>query len=272
MNLKIKKLLVLLTVFTMLGIFSFAGVQWTTSIKTTSAKGKKANNDIVAQTFAQEGNVKQVFKGVTNEDMFHFQDGYWLYKSGEDNIYIVNDKKYNYMVISMDGLLQMTGMLGSLVKIEILDHTINTEILPEETIMGYPCNHLKITTDYTMKIKIAIIKKTMKIHEEKEVWGSTKIPGLKEINVGFLNKEFKTGITDLDEMIQKQMKQQKEIGFPLKMITHSRQMNKKNKIKAESTTTMTISNIENKDFPATLFEIPANYDRVEGPWEKNKLF
>jgi hypothetical protein len=223
-------------------------------------------------TYAQGGNVKQVFEGVVNETMFHTQDGYWLFKANEDNIYIVNDKKYNYMVIPMDGMLQMTGMLGQLFKFEILDHTINTEVLPEETLLGYPCNHLKVTTDYTMKIKIAFIKKTMKFHKVDEIWGTTEIAGLDEVNPGFLKKDFKTGLPDLDEMIQKQMEQQKKIGFPLKVISQTAQMNKKGKVKGQTSTTMTVTKINAKNFPASFFEIPANYDRVEGPWEKKKLF
>ena len=266
-----KRILVLSIMICFFTVFSFGGVEWITSIKTVG-KGKKANNEIDAHAYAQAGNVKQVFEGVVNEDMFHSQDGYWLYRSNEDNIYIVNDKKHNYMIISMDGLLQMTGMLGQLVKIEILDHTINTEVLPDETLLGYPCTHLKVTTDYTMKIKIAFIKKKMSIHEEKEVWGTTQMPGLKEINPGFLKKEFKTGIPDLDEMIQKQVEQQKQIGFPLKTISHTFHKDKKGNLKNETVTTMTVSKIESKNFPEAFFEIPANYDHVEGPWEKKKLF
>ena len=266
-----KKTVMLCVVIVLFTVFSFAGVQWTTSIKTTG-KGKKANNEIDAQTYAQGGNVKQVFTGVANEDMFRTQDGYWLYKANEDNIYIVDDKKNNYMVIPMDGLLQMTGMLGQLVKIEILDHNINTEVLPDETLLGYPCSHLKVTTDYTMKMKILIVKQTINVHEEKEIWGTSKIPGLNDINAEFLKKEFKTGIPDLDEMIQKDMEQQKKIGFPLKVITNTKHMDKKGKVKDESTTIMTITEINAKDFPAAFFEIPSNYERVEGPWEKKKLF
>jgi hypothetical protein len=265
-----KKTVMLLVVIILFTVFSFAGVEWTTSIKTTG-KGKKANNEIDTHTYAQGGNVKQVFKGVVNEDMFRTQDGYWLYKTNEDNIYIVNDKKYNYMVIPMDGLLQMTGMLGQLVKIQILDHTINTEVLADETLLGYPCSHLKVTTDYTMKLKILIVKKTINVHEEKEIWGTSKIPGLDDINPGFLKKDFKTGIPDLDEMIQKDMEQQKKIGFPLKVITNTMHKNKKGKVQDETTSTMTVTEINAKDFPASFFEIPANYDRVEGPWEKKKL-
>ena len=249
-------------------VLSFAGIEWTTSIKTTG-KGKRANNEIDAHTHAQGGNVKQVFEGVVNEDMFHFQDGYWLYKANEDNIYIVNDKKHNYMVIPMDGLLQMTGMLGQLVKIEISDLSINTEVLPEETLLGYPCNHLIITTDYTMKMKIAIIKKTMKFHEEKEIWGTTKVPGFNEINQEFLKKDFKTGIPDLDEMIQKQLEQQKKIGFPLKVITRTIQKDKKGKVKSEATTTMTVTKINTKNFPKSFFEIPEDYQEAEFSSDSN---
>ncbi len=266
-----KKIFVLSIMIMFFTAFTFAGLEWTTSIKATG-KGKKANNEIDTQTYAQGGNVKQVFSGVSNENMFQFQDGYWLYKSDENNIYIVNDKKYNYMVIPMDGLLQMTGMLGQLVKIQILDHNIDTEVLPGETLLGYPCNHLKVTTDYTMKIKIAFIKKTMKFHEEKEIWGTTKISGLNEINPGFLKKDFKTGIPDLDEMILKQMEQQKKIGFPLKVITRTTQMNKKGKVKGKTTSTITVTKISSKNFPKSFFEIPANYDHARGPWEKKKLF
>jgi hypothetical protein len=268
---KTKKIISLVIVIWLFTVFSLAGIEWTSSIKTTG-KGKKANNDIDAQTYAQGGNVKQVFKGVVNEDMFRFQDGYWLYKIKEDNIYIVNDKKFNYMVIPMDGLLQMTGMLGQLVKIEILDHTINTEVLPEETLLGYPCTHLKVTTDYTMKLKILIVKQTIDVHEEKEIWGTTQVPGFDDISPGFLKKDVKTGIPDLDEMIQKEMEQQKKIGFPLKIITNTIHKDKKGKVKDESTTTMTVTKINAKDFPKSFFEVPANYDRVQGPWEKKKLF
>jgi len=268
---KTTKKIAVMIVILLFTVFSFAGVQWTTSIKIIG-KGKKANNEIDAQTYAQGGNVKQVFKGVVNEDMFRTQDGYWLYKANEDNIYIVNDKKHDYMTIPMDGLLQMTGMLGQLVKIQILDHTINTEVLPDETVLGYHCAHLKVTTDYTMKLKILIVKKTINVHEEKEIWSTSKIPGFNDINPGFLKKDVKTGIPDLDEMIQKEMEHQKKIGFPLKVITNTQHKDKKGRVKNETTTTMTVTEISTKNFPGSFFEIPANYDHVEGPWEKGKLF
>lgn len=46
--------------------------------------------------------------------------------------------------------------------------------------------------------------------------------------------------------------------------------NKKGKARGESTTTMTVTRINTKKFPASFFEVPANYDYIEGPWEKKK--
>lgn len=245
----------------------FSGIQWSTTLKTTG-KGKGNNNDIAMTTYAQGGDVKQMFEGVSNENPFYNQDGYWLYKNESGDIYVVNDAKRNYMIMNLDSLLQVTGALGQLVDITVSDHTIDAQPLGSEEVMGYNCNHLKVTTEYTMKIKVAFIKKTMKIREVKEVWGTTDIPGFNEIGEGFRNKDFKTGIADLDEMIQKEMEQQKKIGFPLKVISQRTQMNKKGKVKNQTTTTMTVTKVESKDFPAATFEVPADYEQVEMPGSK----
>lgn len=265
-----KKTLVLMLMVLLFTVFTYSGIEWTTTIK-SSGKGKRASNDIATRTSAQGGNVKQVFEGVANENMMQFQDGYWLFRSDDENIYIVNDAKQNYMTISIDGLLQVTGMLGQLVKITIKDHSINVEKLPSEKILGYDCNHVRITTEYTMKIKIAIIKQTMKIYEVKEIWGSNDVPGIKDVHKGFLEKNFKTGIADLDEMLKEQMEKQKNIGFPLKLISHTVNKNKKGKVKGETKTHMTVTKIEKKTFEDSFFQVPQGYEHVKGPWEKGKM-
>jgi len=245
----------------------FAGIEWTTEMK-TSGKNKHENNQISTRTFAQGGDVKQVFEGVTNENQLYKQNGYWLYKADSDNIYVVDETKKTYMIMNLDNLLQVAGMMGQLVKISIIDHSIEANVLPNEEIMGYNCHHMKVVTDYTMKMKIAFIKKTMKVHEEKEIWGTTTLKGMNDINKNFMRKDFKTGITDLDEMIQKQMSKLKEVGFPLKVVTLTSQLNKKGKVKSTSTTTMEVKEIKYKDFPKSLFDIPAGYEEVTMPGSK----
>lgn len=265
-----KKLIITLLIAAFFTVTAFAGVEWTSTI-TTHGTSKHTNNEIISHVYAEKGNLKQVFEGVSNENMFHFQNGYWLYKVKDDRIYIVDNNKKSYMVLDLDSLLQLTGMFGKLVKIKIADHTINTETLPKETIAGYSCNHIKITSQYSMTVKIAFIKKKMKVHEVKEIWSTADMPGLKELHQSFVKKDFNTGIADLDEMLQKEMEQQKKLGFPLKMITTNIQKNKKGKVKSEATTTMKVSNIKTKSFPASFFEIPGEYDRVQSPTEGKKL-
>jgi len=246
----------------MLTVFSFAGIEWTSKI-TTEGQKKSDNNQVTAHIYAQKGNLKQVFEEVSKEDNFRMKKGYWLFKAAEENIYIVNEEEKSYTELNLDSLLQMTGFVGQLVKIQILDHTIDSETLGKETIAGYNCNHLKLTTDYTMKMKIAFIKKTMKVHEVKEIWGVPDLKGFNEINANFLKKDFKTGFPELDELIKKQMEKQGKVGFPLKTITQTTQYSTKGKVTSETTTTMEVTGISVKNFPDSFFEIPAGYQRNE---------
>lgn len=270
-----KKISLVLIVSLLLTYTVFAGVEWTstTTIKSTD---KKANNVIVSVVSAEKGNLKQTFTSVGKKSEVYFDKGYWLYKADTDLIYIVNEKDKTYMALSLDDLLQMAGMFGQLVKFEILDQSVNAETLPGETILGFPCNHIKIISDYTMKVKFLFIKKTMTIHEVKEIWATPAMTGLNEINKIFQKKNFKTGIPDLDAMVQKQIAMQKNLGFPIKTVTQQTQLGKKGKVEVETTTTMEMTDIKEKSFPAAFFEIPAGYKELntepEGGKGKFKLF
>jgi len=259
-----KKLLTIAILIALVAGFSFAGVEWSTRLTSQSTE-KRQNYEMTSSLYAQGGDVKQVFENAPKKNDLYVQDGYWLYKGKENMIYIVNDKEKTVMPMSLDSLAQMAGFVGQLVKIEITDHTISAEELGSETILGYPCQHIKIVSDYTMKMKIAFIKKTMTIHEEKEIWGSANIKYFQEVNAAFLKKDFKTGFAQLDEMIEKEMKAQKNIGLPLKMITHTQQKDKKGKVASDTTLTMEMVKIAAGNFPASLFEIPKDYKLVENP-------
>ena len=239
-----KKLLTILTLVFVFTSLASAGIEWTSKI-ITEGKKKGQNNRVIAHIYAQGGDLKQVFDEVSNANPFYTQQGYWLFKSKEDNIYVVDDVEKSYMELNLDSLLQLTGFLGQLVKIRILDHSIDSEMLGKEQIAGYTCNHMKITTDYTMKMKILIIKKTIKVHEVKEIWAVPNFKGLKEINDSFLKKDYKTGIADLDQLIKEQQEQQQKIGFPLKIETHTLQLSKKkSKVISETSTTMEVTGIK----------------------------
>lgn len=266
-----KKILTILILICLLSFFSYAGIEWTSKI-TTEGKKKEDSSQITAHVYAQAGDLKQVFTEVSREDNFYMKNGYWLFKADDENIYIVNDEKKSYMVLSLDSLLQLTGMLGQLLKIEILDSTIDSQTLAKETVAGYSCNHIRLTSDYTMKMKIVFIKKTIKVHEVKDIWATPNLKSFNELNKSFLKKNFKSGFSDLDDLIKQQMEKQGEIGFPLKMITYTVQSSTKGKVMSETTSTMEVTDIQAKNFPKTFFEVPAGYQKEEPQEQKKGIF
>ena len=264
-----KNFRVLVVLVVLMSSLVFAGVEYTSKITTTGDK-KSMNSEMTSTLYAQGGDVKQVYKNVPKQQQgLMSEDGYWLYKGKDSTLYIVNDKEKTVTPMSLDSMLQMTQMAGQLVKIEIEDHKVKTESLGKANILGYSCDHIRITSSYTMRMKITFIKKTIMVEEVKEIWASNNLDFIKDINRAFYEKDFKTGWEDLDKMIQREMKQMRKIGFPLKTVTRTINKNKKGKVKSDQTTTMEILDMKAKNFPASFFEIPKDYEVAQmGPGEE----
>lgn len=264
-----KNLRVLVVLVVLMSSLVFAGVEYTSKITTTGNK-KSMNYEMTSTLFAQNGDVKQVYKNVPKQQRgLMSEDGYWLYKGKDKTLYIVDDKEKTVTPMSLDSMLQMTQMAGQLVKISIEDHTVKTQSLGKATLLGVSCDHIRITSSYTMKMKITFIKKTIKVEEVKEIWATNNLSAANEVNRSFYEKDFKTGWEDLDKMIEKEMKQMRKIGFPLKTVTHTINKNKKGKVQSDQTTTMEVLNIKAKNFPAAFFEIPKDYQVAQmGPGEE----
>jgi hypothetical protein len=236
-----------------------AGVEWRARTLTQSdAKGQ--SNTIVMQVFAAGGNVKQVFESVAYENEMFRKGSYWLFKAADSTLYLVNPAEKTYSLLPMNAMMQMAGVVGKLVKIKIKNPVVESEKLGMETVMGYPCQHSKLLMEYDMEVKIAIIKS--KSHEkiEKEVWSTPKFKGMAEMAEAFRFRDFKTGMEDLDNLIEQQVKAEAELGFPLKMITVTTSIDKKGRSKEKSRTTMEVLSLGSKNFPASFFEIPAGFE------------
>ena len=243
---------------------AMAGVEWVSRI-TSESKGKNTG-EITSTVSAQKGDFRQEFANVPKQQSGQYvKDGYWLYKGKERMLYIVDHKQKSITPMSLDALQRMMQALGPMVKITLEDVKTSVKKLAPQKILGFPCNHILISKAYTMKMKVTVIKKTMRIEEEMEVWASTAVPAYSSLNSEFMSREFKTGWEDMDRMIQKQMAAMKNLGFPLKTITHSRQFNKKGKLKSESTSTNEVVKITSKSFPASHFALPEGYQMQENP-------
>ena len=144
----------------------------------------------------------------------------------------------------------------------IEDYNINKEVLSPEVVNGFKCNHIKLHITYKMKMKIAFIKKTFNVEEVKEIWATKDFKYFNDYNNPFIKKNFKTGFEELDKAIKEQIGMYKEIGFPIKTITISIQ-NKK-----ETKTVTEVSNVQQKTFPKSFFEIPKDYQLLESPYSR----
>ena len=253
-----KTIFVIFLVF-ILAMTVFAGVEWRARTLTQS-ETKGQSNTIVMQVYAGGGNVKQVFESVAYESEMFQKGSYWLFKAADSTLYMVNPAEKTYSLLPMNAMMQMAGVVGKLVKIKIKNPVVESEKLGVETVMGYPCQHSKLLMEYDMEVKIAIIKS--KSHEkiEKEVWSTPKFKGMAEMAEAFRFRDFKTGIEDLDDLIEQQVKAEAELGFPLKMITVNTSIDKKGRSKEKSRTTMEVLSLGSKNFPASFFEIPAGYE------------
>lgn len=243
-------------------VSSFAGVEWKART-VTQAEAKGQSNTVVQQVFAQGGNVKLVFESVAYENEMFKKGSYWLFKAADESFYMVNPEDKTYARLPINAMLQMAGVVGKLVKIKIKNPVINVEKLGTETMLGYPCLHSKMLMEYDMEVKIAIIKS--KSHEkiEKETWSTPKFKGMEEMAESFRFRDFKTGMEDLDALIEQQMKAEAGLGFPLKMITVTTSIGKKGKEKEKSRQVMEVLSLGAKNLPASFFEIPAGYEEKQ---------
>jgi hypothetical protein len=251
--------------------FSFADIEWKTRLNTKA--DKRANRkQMIMHAFAKNGDVKQTFEDVKkNNSLYYNKSIEWLYKINKNTMYIINHKKKSYTPMNIDHFLQMSQVAGDIIKIKIKDFKVSHQNLPSENILGYKCSHIKIISDYVMTIKITFIKKTMRVHEEKEIWATNKIKGLDNIASAFADKNYKTGFKDLDKMIAKQVGLYKKLGFPLKTITYNLQKNKKGKrVLSEMTTTEEVFDIKNHSLKLSLFELPKGYTENETPTTAGK--
>jgi hypothetical protein len=241
---------------------AFAGVEWRTKT-VTKAQAKGQSNTIVMQVCARGGDVKQIFESVADENEMFQKGSYWLFKAADNSLYMVNPAEKTYSRLPLNAIFQMTGIAAKLIKIKIKNPQVAIEKLANETILGYPCLHRKIVSEYDMEVKVVFIKSKSHERNEKEVWSSTQIKGLTEVAETFRNRDFKTGFEDLDALIAEQMKAEAEAGFPLKTITVTTSIDKKGNAKETMRQTMEVISVGSKNFPASFFEIPSGYEEKQ---------
>jgi len=161
-------------------------------------------------------------------------------------------------------MLRTLGAFGSLIKIEISDIDHRVEKLPDEEVAGFKCQHFRVNLEYKMKMKIVLIKKTIQVKSEREIW-STKAVAFQEIADSFRLRGLKTGFKELDELIEKEKALYENIGFVVKSVEKSYEIDKKGVATETALLTSELLEVKAGNFNKELFEIPVGYKETSLP-------
>lgn len=202
---------------------------------------------------------------VQSGDGVVFQDGsVVISKDGGSTLLFLDPSKKTYYEMRLDDLMNSMGSIlaaaGGAVSMNFENQKI--KVTPKgagETIEGYATRRYTVDTSYDLVMKVMGMTMKMETESTSEVWAT---PDLARDYIVFIQqKGFKTGIADLDELIEKQVNAIE--GFPLRQVITSKVTTRGRS--ETSKTTVNVSNIQKKNIADGQFEIPAGYRRTESP-------
>lgn len=253
-----KKFFICLLVLTIVqSCLVLAGLEWHTKI--VNKRGEKEGVGNI-HLYAQEGNVREEFtKGKVNP--LAKEGSYFLYKSEGNMVYLVNPKDKTYAEFPLELMLQSMSS-SQMMQITISNAKVDVKKLAMETIGSYKCEHIVINSSYDMKMKVVFMSMEHHIEQAHELWITKDIP-IKDVSENYFQKSFKTGLKDLDDLIKKYQDIIGNKGFTVKSLLEQKTTDLKTQKTEHTITEMDIYDVQSKKLDSSLFEIPANYNKVE---------
>lgn len=231
-------------------LYEFSGKSWT--------EGSKKENPILGTVFLKSPSYFRVeFKESGNPLI---SDESVIISKDLKTIYLLNTKDKTYSELNFEELMQsIGGITGSILNLEIENPKVEVKNGTEnKTILGYPCKHIIMETSYDMKMKVLFIKSKQKVHYISECWVAPTFPLI--LKDWYQERSFKTGIPELDKLIEMETSEIKGMVLKIKRITETKnEKGEITKVYDESE----ITKIEEKDFPLNYFEIPKDYKKIE---------
>lgn len=238
---------------------AFGGLAWQSEIMSVSNEDTSFTKSVV---YAQANQVRQEYTEITGKvkNAMTEKGFWWLYKGSSKIIYIVNPEEKTYFGMNFDSLMSMMGALGSLLSMKITNAASSVQDLGTEQLMGYDCRHILISSAYDMEMKVLMMKVKSHVERKNEVWATSQLP-TEEIAMSFWEGGFKTGMAGLDSLIAKEMELYKGIGVMLKSVSKTVTTDAKGKT-TESSSTMTVTGLEQKPLDDALFQLPVDYKEI----------
>ena len=249
----------LFTLVTVMAVFYAmslqAGIKWKAKMTTQDKK----TNAMIVQMYAQGGNVRQEFIEVKGGDNDMQEKGmYWLFLGDREVMIVVNPKEKTYMEVPIGSAMQMAGAVAQVVKTTITDPKATMDKVGSGQVLGYDCDQIKATTSYDLETKVAFMKTKNHIETETEYWATKALPA-SDLASAFSAKTLKTGMEDLDRLIEQQMKAYGDMGFVLKSVGTTNTTDKKGKTQT-TTNTMEVLELSQESLSADLFKVPEGYE------------
>ena len=198
----------------------------------------------------QDDNARIEFQGQPGHGMP--AGGYMLIKEGGAKTYMVDTENKMYFSMNTKDAADMAGaMMGMKVSDVSVEKTLDED---GGKILGYHVRHVKIRTSYTMEMNVMGNQMKSSVAQEDEMWvaDGIKLPNADEWMKplkGALGGEFKK-IADAQKEHMK--------GFPLKMVSLHTSTNPMGQTQTTKST-MEVTELAEKDIPAGMFAIPADY-------------
>jgi hypothetical protein len=254
-----KKVIVMAAMVLLSCSSAFAGIMYEFASRNDKGRGSLSGSAAI------EGD-KMRLELREGDEMF-FKDGsIMLSTTGGESFYVLDPKKKEYYEINLSQLLStagaMLGSMGGMFKMSFENHTVNvTKAGDGGEIEGYSTAKYVSDSSYDLVMEVFGKKNVQNVKTHTESWVTSDLG--REYMTFVQQKGFKTGFEQLDKMIEKETAGMQ--GFPLKQIVRTTTTSKG---KSDTqTTTMTVTSIREASVPDEQFEIPAGFNRIEGPTE-----
>ena len=250
---------VLAVIFLLVSAPLLAGVSYNFESVTTGGQGGPK----MSGTADVEGQNMRI--DVSEGDGVLFQDGTTVVShDGGATLLLIDHKKKTWMELPLEQIFSsleaMMKSMGGMVDISVSNQKTSVDAGGSGgSIEGYATSRYTIDTSYDFAIKVMGMNMNGSVETHSDVWSTDELAS--DYATFVQQRGFKTGIEGVDQLLQSQLDAMK--GFPLKVVTKSKTTMRGRP--QESTTTISVSNIEEHSVPESRFEIPADYSRTETP-------
>lgn len=248
-----------------------SGVTFTYRVQSTAAardarSGNAPSPNMIATVRMSGGNARMDFR--EGSMPMTRNGGYVLIRGADRQLVFVNPQDKQAMVIAADNLGAGLGSLtnNALVKMTVRDPRFSFEELGAgEPILGYPTRRVRTRSGSTTEMRILGRTQRSSESSETEMWIATRPAGLDASALEAWSRSFGSGLRRTNPGLAAQMADYQRKygdGLALRAVTVTQMTDEQGKATTD-TTRMEVTELSRANVPASLFEVPSDYQVVD---------